>query len=673
MSKNKTLILVVALFLISRLAVLFSSIGEVYNSEDLAMGVVAKEAIKGMNLPLFEYPYLTYSGGTLVVGLMAVPFFLLLGPNYFALKLVPLLFSAATLIILFLFAYKFFNRRVALITAVLYIFSSFSWCGFNFYLGFHTESLFFCFLALLIFYEIIFNNKDKPFYYLGLGLVCGFGVYFSYTFLVTQAAIAIVWLIHERRLWLKNQFYIYILGFMIGMIPWLFYNLTCQFKGVTDVLPQFWEGKGYFDFKTWLNLIWNFLRSLWFAYIFRVDYLENGFFRFYRVMYAGAYWFSFAYLFWRNRPPVSKLLYSRDLLVLIFPLLLLMSVRFYSEGAENTYLTEGRYLVGLFPIVFLTVAIMADRLFSRSRMLKAGLTSVFLVLLVLSGIGYIRKVNPGDFGSGFRQPGYSYLYLSETFNYKYPADFYKILDNMTRLSVPQRYETMTLRLVIDLANEIRPVDFKEYLRLSQRLEKRYWPYFYKILLWGLYYNSELPFRDLALEVDKLSENVGQPYRPYFYEGLGAAVVKRYSEDMLKARDGVNFMNIGYVPAYYRGLSASIYLDDIPSYLVRCKNVLGWIEDRYKPFYLEGMGEVMAKFAVTTFMVGLSYDDKGLRELYEFFDNMDPQYKIFILRGAGKSLSYFYDPNTEQDVYRFVNYFKGRDRQIILKAMADNLK
>ena len=61
---RKVLVWLLFLFLLSRLAVLFTSIGEVFNSEDLAMGVAAKEVINGAVLPLFEYQYLTYSPGT---------------------------------------------------------------------------------------------------------------------------------------------------------------------------------------------------------------------------------------------------------------------------------------------------------------------------------------------------------------------------------------------------------------------------------------------------------------------------------------------------------------------------------------------------------------------------------------------------------------------------------
>src|SRR3989338_10372298 len=79
------------LFLILRLAVLFSSLDKIYESEELYSGTIAREIIQGPLIPLWEY--LDYKveyfpGGTLVVGILAVPFFLLFGQTYIALKLV---------------------------------------------------------------------------------------------------------------------------------------------------------------------------------------------------------------------------------------------------------------------------------------------------------------------------------------------------------------------------------------------------------------------------------------------------------------------------------------------------------------------------------------------------------------------------------------------------------
>lgn len=674
MGKYKTLLLFVFMFVLTRIFILLVSINEVYNSEDLAMGTAGREIMQGAPLPWFEYQYLTYSGGTLIDGIAAAPFFMLLGQNYFALKLVPLLFSALTLAVLFLFSYEYFSPRAAVIAALLYIFSCPAWCGFNLFLGFHTESLFFVFLSIWLFYGIIFGAKAKTPSYLMLGLVCGFGTYFSYTFLIAQAAIMFIWFIHDRKFFLRGHFYLFLAGWAIGMLPWLFYNLTCGFKGVSDVLPQFSEEKHYLSLGIWINILVNFIRSMWFPELFRVEYFNNRFLSVYSIVYVLVYWFCFFWILRENKYSLKLILRSRELLLLLYPLMLLGAIRFYGAGSEGTYLTENRYLIGLFPFVFLTVSLAADRILGERAYFKRIAVVVFLASCVVSAASYLRRADFRNFASGFRMPGYSYLYLSETFNFKYPDDLYKILDNITSLREPQRHETLALRMVIDLGPDVKAVDFTQYLKLSLRLKERFRPYFYKILLWGMYYNSPLSLEERIAEVRLLEKKVEPGYIPYLYEGLGASMVKYYGEDTSRYGEGLKaFDEERYRQYYCRGLSVSLYPDDIPAYISRVRKALDGMEEAYRGAYLEGSGEVLAKFAVSTFMVGLSYDNPGLKLLYEFINSAEDQYKLSLLRGSGQCLSYFYGVNTEEDVYRFVNHLKPQDRGAVLKAMESKLK
>jgi len=650
--KSKLFLWIILFFLLSRLVVLFSAIDELYNSEDLAMGVVAKEVIKGASLPLFEYQYLHYSGGTLVVGLLAAPFFLLFGPNYLALKLVPLLFSAATLAAFFLLAYEFFNRRTAIIAALLYIFSSLSWCGYNFYLGFHGESLLFVFLAVYLFYKIIFQSKSSAGYYFFFGLTCGFGLYFSYTFLIALAAIGIIWLIQRPRLFLEKGFYVFWGAFLLGLSPWFFYNTAFGFKGLIDVLPQFSEGKDFSAPGTWIKLSWYFLRSLWFSQIFWVRLLDNFFFNFFNAGYTLFYWFCLIYLAWAKGMGFRDFWRSRELILFLFPFILFASCRLYGEGSEKTWLIEERYLIGLFPFIFLTIGLVLDKLFSRYHSLKRWVIIGFMAFIVLGAGVYARKIKPGDFAKGLKMPGYSYFYLAETFNYQHPGDFYRILENISRLSAPEKYETLTLRLVFDLEEPIRPVAIEEYLKLAGHFDERYRPYFYRLLINGVYYNSPLEAREMVQEVEVIAGKVEQGYRPYFYEGIGAVMLKLYSDNPAEHQKAGAFIPRKFLGYYYRGLSVSLYTDDIPAYIERCRLTLAAIDDQYRRFFLEGMGEALAKFGVTTFIVGLSYDNPGLKELYAFLESAGPKERAYLSRGIDQAISYFSTPNTQADIDRF---------------------
>ena len=59
--------------------------------EQLYRGIIAQELLTGLKMPFIEYRADNYSGGSLVIGILAAGFFLPFGPTVFALKLAPLL------------------------------------------------------------------------------------------------------------------------------------------------------------------------------------------------------------------------------------------------------------------------------------------------------------------------------------------------------------------------------------------------------------------------------------------------------------------------------------------------------------------------------------------------------------------------------------------------------
>ena len=71
------------LYLTVRLVILFSAIDKVHLDEELYRGNIAKEVISGPVLPFLDYQRSEYEGGTLVMGLLAVPFFLIFGYRQF--------------------------------------------------------------------------------------------------------------------------------------------------------------------------------------------------------------------------------------------------------------------------------------------------------------------------------------------------------------------------------------------------------------------------------------------------------------------------------------------------------------------------------------------------------------------------------------------------------------
>lgn len=215
-----------------RVATILTSIESVSFFEELYRGTIAKELVEGLKAPLWMYQADHYQTGSLVVGVLAAPLFSVFGPTLLSLKAVPLLFSAALVVLLFVFLDRFFGRASAVIGAGLVILAP-PWPTALSLLaiGFHTESVLFTVLILIGWYTFAFGQRRRG---LGLslfGLASGLGISFTYVTAATAAGCLASWPVLRprcRRRWIAAL----VAGFVIGLLPWLLYNLIHDFAGL---------------------------------------------------------------------------------------------------------------------------------------------------------------------------------------------------------------------------------------------------------------------------------------------------------------------------------------------------------------------------------------------------------------------------------------------------------
>jgi len=93
--------------------------GEFLDLEEEFVAFVASELAAGTSQPWTAHIYTPYETGTLLVGLATVPVFALLGQTVWALKLVSLLISCGTLLLLMLLGRRIFGERCALLAGLL--------------------------------------------------------------------------------------------------------------------------------------------------------------------------------------------------------------------------------------------------------------------------------------------------------------------------------------------------------------------------------------------------------------------------------------------------------------------------------------------------------------------------------------------------------------------------
>ena len=575
-------------FLALRLAVLFSSLDELYEEEELYRGTVAKEIIQGPLIPLWEY--LDYQveyfpGGTLVVGILAVPFFLFFGQTYIALKLVGLSFALGAFILWYLFLERFFNRRTAVFSALLFIFcvpfytktSLITW-------GAHPEANFFTILSLFIFYVIFFSedagldirriyqNNGKNF--LLLGLVSGFGLWFVQTYLFTIAFSFLFWFAFDQGFFRRKVFLIYGLGFLAGFSPaicyGLFYNASLfQINGrspLADILLCDFQGA---LFKLSRLLADELPASFLFADFFRIPgiFLSYSYYAIFIIAFIGLLWFnrkglfvlakSLAYPITLKKVKIPSLSVFKEQGIILYPLFFflvyalsgysLSPVPWKEHEAWSDYIGY-RYLIPVVPFILAIIGLFADRI-AKKAVLPAGI--LLGVTLGLGLIGNIGLVSLNKFGRFFADKGYSYNIIGDKVGLRVKDNLGKYLEPFEKLAGPLRLQFYE-GLGSGLAWRLREEGIDEVMKVFDReIRAEYRPSLYKG--WGVIFSPDYP--EEYAKAMAAGRAIPLEYRPFFYEGFGRNM--NFFDNPSRITETIAMIGQEYRPYCYIGLGYRI--------------------------------------------------------------------------------------------------------------------
>ncbi len=224
---------ILLLFIGLRVCVLLSSGTHASEGEELYRGTIGREIIEGLKMPIWDYQADHYSGGSVLAGLAAVPFFLLFGPTMFSLKLAPLLFAAGTLVLMMIFLKRYFSYEAALLAGLFFTFAPPSFVQLSLVaMGFHSESILFSAFTLLCFYRYFYEGRsDRDLFLFGFSI--GLGFWFTHITIITAVSCMAAWLIQDpRSLFERRSKKFFIIGGLIGLLPWFFYNVTHRLEGI---------------------------------------------------------------------------------------------------------------------------------------------------------------------------------------------------------------------------------------------------------------------------------------------------------------------------------------------------------------------------------------------------------------------------------------------------------
>ncbi len=640
--KKKALFFLIVLLLIVKLPVFLSLFPTHRDSDELAYGAVGKTLLDGFSL--LDYQLTTYGGGKLIIAVLIAPFFLKLSGSLFSLKLISLLFLLATLVLLYFFMKKFFSKKAAVISCLLYICSPLAFTKRSvILLSNHFESILFIMLALYIFYEIIFSDKTEKKYFIIFGLICGLGVSFSYSFLVMLLLFFLFWFARSKKFFLNKGFFIFSLFLFIGLSPWLVYNLKHEFFGA--ILHDELLYKHFFqsDIMYWIGNLMNILvkdlpgffqskndgtaASRLFSYTSYLLCLVSFYFVC-RLNRKSIMLFLSALNPFRRYNVVFNSGISKETLLLIYPVIFCLIyslsdlrdwVRFDSES-YSVY----RYLVPLFPFFCMIISLFLDKVRRGHKAFFIFSQTCFLFFLINGLVSNFSLISFKNFGMVLKYKGYSYHELGRLIG---ENNFYgrgNSLDLINKFY--RKYKTLSCYEGIGYEIARRKLLGAEIKEDFQKVEISYRPYCYYGL--GQFIGEIRDIQDFA-GLMRILGKIEKKNWPEVIEGIGLGLWLFDDEkiNLVRLDKWLNNIPGTYKKYFYRGVLESSFSSNSGFEINRPFNLIAVLPKEYKSYSYEGLGAAIAEV----------FGD-NLEESEKLINKIDKEFRAYCYNGFAETVN-----------------------------------
>ena len=218
---RRALIALLLLDLVLRVGTSLSRVDE-YFSEGLVRGALTEAWLKGAPVWPTEAPQLPHIRGSVVMSAIALPFFALLGPSTFSIRVGGIVFHLLTLATVVLFVHRFFGRRAATAAGALFVLAppALAKIAVLSY-GDHFESLPFIFATAWLALSWCADRSGRR---TGLafaaGVVAGLGIGWHAQARLGVATVALLCALVAPRKLLQRDFWTGLVpGLIVGLIP----------------------------------------------------------------------------------------------------------------------------------------------------------------------------------------------------------------------------------------------------------------------------------------------------------------------------------------------------------------------------------------------------------------------------------------------------------------------
>lgn len=389
------------LFFILRLTTILTAVERISHPDELVAGTLALEWLQGLKFPLSIYQVDFYSGESLFSAWTALPFFKILGPTLFSLKLAKLFWSFLMLILAFFIQKHFTGKKSALILLLLLTF-----CPpvvtqiLLLPITSHSESLFFSLITLGLFASFFKKPSSSRFLLVLFALSAGWNVWIYQAGAILTLSVLLTWAYLSPVTFFSRQFFYFSGFFLIGLAPWILDNLHHEFRQISFFKDSFPSDFTPVGFALWLRKIpefifWSFPSAFSTFDCFGIPSRIYSFF-YGMTLYLGVG------ILWKNRKTSiissksafkTALFFYPFLFVLIFPL-----SRFWIMKTTDFF--EFRYLT---PLIFFMLMLLSATLSYH----KKGILILF-ALIFLGAVGQAPLLFRESFARSRHYKGYTY-------------------------------------------------------------------------------------------------------------------------------------------------------------------------------------------------------------------------------------------------------------------------
>lgn len=231
--KHRVLYCILLLSAVLRAPLLFTSQSHV-DSDAAEIGLMAKHILEKGEHTIYAWKQ-PYTGGYSIEAHLAVPLFCFWGISVQSLKMVGLLLSIVLLAVSYFFTGTWFGRRTAVVSTLLLSLATplLQW---NLQMrGGYLEAMILTVLMFSIMFQIHEGGKNTRTYYAVWGFLSGLAWWNSEIVLPFLTASVVIWCAYERKFIFTGKFAVFVLFFLIGSSPAIYYNVTHDFLNLRYV------------------------------------------------------------------------------------------------------------------------------------------------------------------------------------------------------------------------------------------------------------------------------------------------------------------------------------------------------------------------------------------------------------------------------------------------------